>query len=237
MTALKFESLKEFRPEPGDQVFRWSLGSTIVPTVIFALLFLVGAWQTIAPLKAVEEIPIFVRGLSTTGFLFFAWVAWAQTKAGFGESSLVACVGRDYLWVKYRSPLNSHIGRETDTQVVGIPLSSIAWTQSRTVKTVSRRANGKHSTRTVDSLDLGMTERFDWSSLTEHLSKEREKKKKATQSHQHFPLRILDDKSLRVDLYNVAGGSKALQKALPSSIATREPSVEVIENSSVTELS
>ncbi len=228
---LQFKSLAEFSPGRQDQIFRWSLGNTIAPTVIFSVLFLGGLAQCLAPLPAMAKIPIFVRGFSTAGFLLIAWVAWAQTRAGIGPGSLVAVLDSRYLWVKYRSPLNRHIGADGDVQVVGIPLSAIAWCQQKSVKTITQGVNRKKTTKTVDSLDLGLAPNSDLKELKERLEEERAKRKAATQSHQHFPLRILDEERLRLDLYNVSGGSAALEKQLPSSIARREPEQEVQEKS------
>lgn len=217
-------------------MFRWSVRKTVLPTLIFGVLAAAAAWQLVAPLEAVAKVPIFVRVVSTLGFFLFAWVAWAQTKAGVGPRGLVVVLDSQYLWVKYRSPLNHHVGDPDDTQVVGIPISQIVWASPTTVKTLRPTANHGKTGRTVDCLDLGVSEKLDLEPLRERLAEEKDRRRKAGHSHQHFPIRITEAHTLRLDLYNVGGGSEKLIQALPPQIERRASQFELIEQKAALQL-
>lgn len=227
--TLSFASLKDYSPEPQDEVFRWAVAPTVIPTLVFTSLFFFGAWQIVAPIHALEGIPMPVKILFTLGFLLFAWVAWTQTQGAIGQDSLIACISKDTLWVKFRSPLNQHIGSDADTQLVGIPLGDIVWSRPVTEKTLRKAAGSKASSRTVPCLDLGLSEDLDLDPLREMLQSEAERKKKFSHFHEHSPIRLLADHTVRLDLYNVNGGGQALQRDLPPSVEQRDIASDLID--------
>lgn len=226
---LTFASLKEYSPAPQDEVFRWAVAPTVLPTLVFASLFVLGAWQIVAPIEALEGIPMPVKVLSTLGFLLFAWVAWTQTQGAIGQDSLIACISKDRLWVKFRSPLNQHIGSADDTQLVGIPLELIEWSRPVTEKTLRPAAGSRTASRTVPCLDLGLSNELDLGPLKEMLQSEAERKKQFSHFHQHSPIRLLADHTVRIDLYNVNGGGQALQRELPPSVEQRDITSDLID--------
>jgi hypothetical protein len=222
--ALRTESLQDFNPRSTDQLFRWSLGKTLLPTVLFFVLTGLGLNELFGP-SPFTDLPTFALVISTLGFMLMAWVAWIQTRAGLGKNALVAALDNKNLWVRVRSPLNAQVGTPADNLLVALPLDQIRWSQLITVQTI-KVMNRKPRTTYDYFLDLG-TDGFDADSLKQLLAEERTMRKKASQSSLHFPIKLLTNGRIRLSLYNVSGGAEGLQKRLPSGLETKEPQREM----------
>lgn len=222
--GLNTRKLDSFNSRAMEHQFKWSLGKTLVPTVLLTALTLLSVNELLG-LAPFTDIPTFPLLISTTGFAIMALVAWAQTKAGIGKNALVAALDRNSLWVRLRSPLNSHIGTPSDNFLVELPLQQFQWSRVTQVKTLER-FNNKPRTTFKEYLDLG-PESFDTESLKKLLSEERAIRKKASQSTVHYPITLREDGSVRLSLYNVSGGAGRLQKLLPSNIEAKESTIEI----------
>ena len=103
------------------------------------------------------------------------------------------------------------------------------WSRPVTEKTLRKAAGSKASSRTVPCLDLGLSEDLDLDPLREMLQSEAERKKKFSHFHEHSPIRLLADHTVRLDLYNVNGGGQALQRDLPPSVEQRDIASDLID--------
>jgi hypothetical protein len=224
--SIKSERLSSFSFGPGDQAFKWSLAKTILPTLIFTILTLIGL-NELLELHPFTDVPLFPKLIFTGGFAICAWVAWAQTTAGLGENALVAVLKDRELWVRLRSPLNKNVGTPEDNLLVGLPLDKLKWSQVYNLKTITRM-NNKPKTRDEQFLDLGF-EDLDFHNLIQLQQAERTIRKAAGHSHVHYPIRLLDDHTVRLSLYNVSGGANRLQRSLPSSVAVKDVRAEVLD--------
>lgn len=217
-------TLQDFNPRSARRLFRWSLGKTLIPTLVFTLLT-IASFGELLGLTSFTQIPTAPLLIAGAGFALCAWVAWAQTKAGIGKNALVAALDHSNLWVRIRSPLNRHIGSEQDNFLVALPTADIEWSQLVNKKTI-KMANNKPQTKSEVFLDLALSENH-IEELKSLLNQERTRRKAAGQATLHFPLQVLEDGRVRIDCYNLSGGSEALQNSLPPSVEKRETRAEV----------
>lgn len=224
--GLQTKTLQHFNPNSAERLFKWALGKTIIPTVTFSLLTILGFNELLGP-SPFTQAPKTPLVVFTLGFLVFALVAWAQTRAGIGKNALIAALDEKNLWVRLRSPLNSKVGSQENNFLVALPLDTMKSCQVVSHKTI-RLHNHKTSSKLEEFLDLEF-EGLDIPALHELLNAERKHRKAASQYHQHFPIKVLKGSRVRLSAYNCDGGAQAIQEALPSSVERKDPTTETTD--------
>ena len=186
---MRFVPSEHVRFTPGDVIFRQSVRTPLVATL---LLLLAAAGVSLAGITG--RLPAVVAGLGGGSLLLFSAVMLRRARSP--ANWLLACDGRRVL-IKLRSYLNTAFPAEVP-HVLEMPLSDVEAVRATQSELRGQGSEGEALREPLLFLDVRLKPGVDLSELQERLRRERQLRSGGT-AWRHYPVSVLDDRTIRIE--------------------------------------
>ena len=132
-------------------VFRHSVAADLVLAI--GLIFMVGLWIWIAWIAPPQhnrlvhfaaDLPLFVRVLALAFLMAASWLLISGLRAGLGAGNWLMKIGREQVFIHYRSYLNQHLPAG-DFTVIELAPSEIEWAAE--IRKSVTESHGEHASK------------------------------------------------------------------------------------------